>query len=171
MVVGGQCGAYYLPGDAEFEALSPFGDLAERCRKDPDAFRREALDGLTQRCSAWAADPDAFFDAFVACWPENDRPRFVANRGRWMRILAANYGVEPDVDEDVALLSPWGFEPEDITTPVQAWHGADDRLGPVAVAEAFVARLPSGALTVYPGEGHYLAPEHHDEYLRFLTAW
>jgi len=34
-----------------------------------------------------------------------------------------------------------------------------------------IERVPDGALTVFPGEGHYLDARHHPEMLEFLTGW
>jgi pimeloyl-ACP methyl ester carboxylesterase len=88
-----------------------------------------------------------------------------------MRILAATYGNNRGSDEDEIHCSPWEFAPEDIATPVHAWHGDADQRAPVDAVRLVVKRLPAGGLTVYPGEGHYLGPEHHPEYIEFLTSW
>jgi pimeloyl-ACP methyl ester carboxylesterase len=168
--VGVQCGALEMPGDPESEALSPLRDQFALYRNDPVAFRRMTLERIRPRAESWADDPDGFFDEFLDRWPPKDRPAFVANRDLWMRILAATYGNSPDADEDEIYCRPWGFAPEDIATPVHAWHGQDDQLAPVAAARYTIGRIPSGQLTIYPGEGHYLAREHHSEYVEFLTG-
>ncbi len=48
----------------------------------------------------------------------------------------------------------WGFEPEQVTTPVLVWHGRLDVNAPVAVAERLARRLPAATLSVHDGEGH-----------------
>ena len=64
----------------------------------------------------------------------------------------------------------WGFNPEDVTVPVELWYGDDDRLVPVAVGRYLESVLPKASLTVYPGEGHLLYHTHWDEILTTLAA-
>jgi len=169
--IGLQCGYCGMPGDPEVEAVDPLAEEQARYGADPRAYLDAARTRLQGRCDAWARDPDAFFDAFLAFWPENDRPRFAANRDRWMRMLAATYGVPADVDEDRIDVDARGFALEDVKQAVHAWHGADDHAVPVALTEVAVRRIPNGEITVYPGAGHYLGPSHHGDYLDFLTNW
>jgi pimeloyl-ACP methyl ester carboxylesterase len=111
-----------------------------------------------------ARDPERFFDELFG--PAAN----VLPRGYWMRILAATYGGEPHADEDVVLYCPWGFSFEDVAVPIRAWHGDADDAAPLALVEELVRRAPEASLTVYPGEGHFLGPTHHSEYLSALTT-
>lgn len=62
--------------------------------------------------------------------------------------------------QEVALASSrWGFEICDIRTPVELWHGEQDRLVPVAMARKIAAKLPECRTHFLPGAGHYLI--HH----------
>lgn len=67
---------------------------------------------------------------------------------------AAAHGPAPLVDDDLAYVTPWGFDPRDVHVPVLLLHGADDRVVPVAHARWLADRLPDAELRVVPGAGH-----------------
>jgi len=58
------------------------------------------------------------------------------------------------VDDDLAYVAPWGFDPADITVPVLVLHGDDDRVVPAAHGAWLAARIPSAELWLRPGQGH-----------------
>ncbi|WP_413760677.1 alpha/beta fold hydrolase [Streptomyces sp. MMBL 11-3] len=53
-----------------------------------------------------------------------------------------------------ALTAPWGFEPGDVTVPVELWHGALDQMVPVAHGQWLTRRLPAVHAHVEGGHGH-----------------
>ena len=60
---------------------------------------------------------------------------------------------------DAALYAaPWGFEPEEIRTPVQFWHGREDRNFHFSLAGQLAARVPSATFRVVENEGHFSLP-------------
>jgi pimeloyl-ACP methyl ester carboxylesterase len=50
------------------------------------------------------------------------------------------------VDDDIAFVSPWGFEPGAITCPVHIWHGRLDVHAPVAHARYLASVIPRAQL-------------------------
>ena len=50
-------------------------------------------------------------------------------------------GVDGWVDDDLALVGFWGFNPGRIRVPVHIWHGADDNRVPYAHAQALAAAI------------------------------
>jgi pimeloyl-ACP methyl ester carboxylesterase len=58
------------------------------------------------------------------------------------------------IDDDLAYVAPWGFDPTRIEAPVLLLHGAEDRIAPVAHAEWLANRIPTAELRVVPGDGH-----------------
>jgi pimeloyl-ACP methyl ester carboxylesterase len=58
------------------------------------------------------------------------------------------------IDDDLAFVAPWGFDPARLTAPVLLMHGAEDRMVPVAHARWLVRHCPAAELRVFPGEGH-----------------
>jgi pimeloyl-ACP methyl ester carboxylesterase len=61
----------------------------------------------------------------------------------------------------IAVARPWGFELDEVRTPVLLWHGEEDRTWPPAVGRHLAARLPHCEATFLPREGH----------LAFLAVW
>ena len=61
-------------------------------------------------------------------------------------------------DDAQIYVQPWGFTPEEITTPVHLWHGRDDRNFRWQLAEALAARIPGARLSIIENEGHYSLP-------------
>jgi pimeloyl-ACP methyl ester carboxylesterase len=61
--------------------------------------------------------------------------------------------------DDAALYTrPWGFAPEEIHIPVQFWHGREDANFHFTLAESLAGRIPSAALRIVEGEGHFSLP-------------
>ncbi|PRY17419.1 alpha/beta fold hydrolase [Kineococcus rhizosphaerae] len=58
------------------------------------------------------------------------------------------------VDDDVAHVNPWGFDPAAITVPVTLVHGEADRVVPLAHARRLAALIPGADLVTVPGAGH-----------------
>ncbi|WP_432513384.1 alpha/beta fold hydrolase [Kineococcus sp. SYSU DK001] len=58
------------------------------------------------------------------------------------------------VDDDLALVRPWGFDLASITVPVVLVHGEADLVVPVAHAHRLAAAVPGADLVPVPGAGH-----------------
>jgi pimeloyl-ACP methyl ester carboxylesterase len=71
-------------------------------------------------------------------------------------------------DDIGALGRPWGFGPADVATPVQLWHGEEDRSVPVAVGRMMAQCLPTCSARFYPGQGHLLLLNMWTDVLRCL---
>jgi len=67
---------------------------------------------------------------------------------------ALRQGGEGWTDEVMAILSPWGFEPEDVKADVVWWAGEADINCPIVAVRRYVSRLPAGDLHVWEGAGH-----------------
>ena len=67
---------------------------------------------------------------------------------------ALRNGVEGWVEDDFVFVSPWGFELEEISVPVQVWHGAQDQFVPVAHGRWLAERIPEAEEHVYDEDGH-----------------
>ena len=70
------------------------------------------------------------------------------------------------IDDDLALLRPWGFELEAIAVPVRLWQGDVDVIVPPAHSRRLAARIPTAELVTVPGAGHWLDAQHPD-----MLAW
>ena len=69
------------------------------------------------------------------------------------RAAVAN-GIEGWLDDDLAFLQPWGFEPADVTVPTLLWQGVEDLMVPVSHGRWLAANLPKVTAHLESGEGH-----------------
>lgn len=75
----------------------------------------------------------------------------------WLGADAGRGGQEsPDglIDDDVALVQPWGIDLGDLTNPVLLVHGREDRVIPFAHSAWLTDQLPGAELWVRPRDGH-----------------
>lgn len=63
-------------------------------------------------------------------------------------------GIGGMVDDDLAIVAPWGFEVSAVAAPALVVHGEADRMNPVAHARWTAAQMAGAELRVYAGEGH-----------------
>ena len=59
------------------------------------------------------------------------------------------------IDDYLVCRRGWGFDPADLQVPVTVWHGAADRLVPLAHARALAAAIPDCTARVAPDGGHF----------------
>ena len=79
---------------------------------------------------------------------------------------ACRQGAAGWLDDDLAVVSPWGFALEAVAVPVRIWQGQDDVLVPAAHARYLADRIPGARLELVPGAGHWL-----DDHHRAMLAW
>jgi pimeloyl-ACP methyl ester carboxylesterase len=58
------------------------------------------------------------------------------------------------IDDDLALVAPWGFDPADVRMPVLFIHGGRDRVVPSSHGEWLARRCPSAELRSFVDDGH-----------------
>jgi pimeloyl-ACP methyl ester carboxylesterase len=63
-------------------------------------------------------------------------------------------GLDGILDDDLALVAPWGFDPGEIAVPVLLLHGGADRVVPSAHGEWLARAIPGAELRRHPGHGH-----------------
>ena len=68
-------------------------------------------------------------------------------------------GVWGWVDDDLAFLSPWGFELDEIHVPVTIRYGEHDVLVPAAHGEWLGRHVPGARVVVDTSGGHLVSPE------------
>lgn len=69
--------------------------------------------------------------------------------------MLASVGTGRGQQVDTALATgPWGFELDEITTPVHVWHGEEDRNASLAMFQYLAQGIPNARPYLVPGEGH-----------------
>ena len=74
------------------------------------------------------------------------------------------------IDDDLAYVAPWGFEPSGVDVPVLLVHGGQDRIAPVAHAEWLASRIHTAELRVQPADGHISVLSSAADALEWLAA-
>ena len=87
------------------------------------------------------------------------RPTIEAFAGEWSwfgPIVRAGleHGLGGLVDDDLAYVAPWGFDPERVVAPTLLVHGERDRIVPSAHSSWLAEHLPAAELRLLPGDGH-----------------
>jgi pimeloyl-ACP methyl ester carboxylesterase len=94
----------------------------------------------------------------------DDEPEFThedeaALVGEWSWFIdvvrpALAGGMGGFIDDDLASVGAWGFDPADVAAPALFLHGGLDRVVPAAHGEWLARYCPSAELWLYPEDGH-----------------
>ena len=84
---------------------------------------------------------------------------YAALESRWASLtadvgIASITGPEGLIADDLALVEPWGCEPDRIQAPVLLAQGGDDRVVPASHADWLLNHLPNAELWLRPKDGH-----------------
>lgn len=63
--------------------------------------------------------------------------------------------------DDVLEAQPWGFRLDEISVPIEMWHGTQDHPAPTAAARRLAAVLPHPTTHFVPDQGHLLVTTDH----------
>ncbi len=120
------------------------------------------------------ADPSTVlqdFDISESDRAELARPEIAQIIGESAFEWAVN-GVGGWVDDDLAFVGPWGFDPADISVPVLVRYGMTDVLVPPAHGEWLAANVPGALVKINDAAGHLGADPEQEiaENARWLSA-
>ncbi|MFF4058112.1 alpha/beta fold hydrolase [Streptomyces sp. NPDC001668] len=121
-------------------------------RRDPAQLLVSLRDGLTDS------------DRRIVSTPAVGEPLL---RGYREAVRGSSYGW---LDDDLALLSNWGFDPAAVTRPVLLWHGDQDRFSPVGHFTWLADRIPRVRPVLQRDTGHFGALEALPAVLDWLCA-
>jgi pimeloyl-ACP methyl ester carboxylesterase len=77
-------------------------------------------------------------------------------------------GIGGFVDDDLASVGAWGFDPAAVVAPALLLHGGRDRVVPAAHGEWLAHRVPSAELWLRPDDGHISILNHSPAALGWL---
>jgi pimeloyl-ACP methyl ester carboxylesterase len=86
------------------------------------------------------------------------------------RTTALVRGNEGLLEDTLASVRPWGFQPDAIRVPVLIMHGAQDKMVPCAHGEWLAARCPAAALRTVPDAGHITVLDSAPQALTWLAT-
>ncbi|TMK76452.1 MAG: alpha/beta hydrolase [Actinobacteria bacterium] len=168
------CGALLpnrVTGVVSISGLAPFGaeglDWFAGMGPATDAALHAAAEGreAKEAFEASGADLDPGFT------PEDQ----AALAGDWSWLLdvvrpAVRAGPGGLIDDDLAAVAPWGFDPADLAVPTLLVHGGRDRVVPSSHSVWLARRVPSAGLWVRPGDGHVSVLHAAEAALEWLRA-
>jgi pimeloyl-ACP methyl ester carboxylesterase len=122
-----------------------------------------------------AATKDNIIEMIAGLLSEPDRDALADDETRELFVDGLRYGFANDwrgyLDDNVALLAPWGFDVGDITKPVHLFYGGKDLMAPAAHGRWLAAHIVNASVTERPDEGHLsIFLNHLDEVASALTA-
>lgn len=79
-------------------------------------------------------------------------------------------GISGWVDDDLAFVSPWGFDVKEISVPVEIRYGTMDVLAPPAHSRWLAHHIPHASVTVDTSAGHLSTPDQRLERLRAFAG-
>ena len=155
-------------------ALAPAALLPERilgavCVSSMAPFHAEGLDWFAGMATAAvatlraaAAGRETYEDHLAAAGfdPEVFTPAdHAALDGDWSWLAgvagrAIAGGPAGQVDDDLAYVAPWGFDPGQVTAPVLFLHGGQDRIAPSSHGMWLAHHVRSAELWLRPDDGH-----------------
>ena len=159
----------------EAEGLDWFAGMsASNVREFTTAASQPELlnETLAQVADEIKADPVSHVSTLRREMPPADQ-RVVTDTGI-LRLLANNFtealreSAAGWLDDDLALVTPWGFDLSDIHVPVLLWHGENDVFSPAAHARWLHGRIAGAELWVGSNAAHFGALEVVPEVLSWL---
>jgi pimeloyl-ACP methyl ester carboxylesterase len=158
-------------GAVSVSGLAPYGadglDWFAGMADSGVASLRAALSGLEAK------------ERYEASAPEGD-PGFIAADlealgGEWGwfgKVVGPALAGGPDglIDDDLAYVAPWAFDPSDIAVPTLIVHGSRDRIVPSAHAEWLARHIPNAVLWLRPNDGHISVLRSAPAALEWLAA-
>jgi pimeloyl-ACP methyl ester carboxylesterase len=154
------CGALLAErvlGVVSIAGLAPFGaeglDWFAGMADSGAATLRAAVDGREAR----ERYQEKFGDDYDPEFTPADRA-VLSDTWSWLmdvvrRGVAAGPGAA--IDDDLAYVAPWGFDPAQVTAPVLLVHGGLDRVAPSSHGQWLASRCPSAELWLRPDDGHH----------------
>ena len=109
------------------------------------------------RESMLAGGPQGTYDALVTVLSPPDRAVFSeAYAAEFHRGVetALRHSVDGWLDDDLAFVRHWGFEPGDVRVPVHLWQGGQDLMVPPAHGRWLAEHLPTCTPHLLPDDGH-----------------
>ena len=119
---------------------------------------------ITEFLAAEEFDPEMFTPADHAA---------LAGEWSWLGRVAGQAiagGPAGMIDDELASVGPWGFDPAQVAAPVLVLHGGQDRMVPSSHGQWLARTCPSAELRLLPEDGHVSVLRAGADALKWLRA-
>ena len=119
---------------------------------------------ITEFLAAEEFDPEMFTPADHAA---------LAGEWSWLGRVAGQAiagGPAGMIDDELANVGPWGFDPAQVAAPVLVLHGGQDRMVPSSHGQWLARTCPSAELRLFPEDGHISVLRAGADALKWLRA-
>lgn len=103
------------------------------------------------------ATPEAVAKQLESILSDVDRSAFTDSIGLQIAqemLDAIHNGVYGWIDDDLAFIKPWGFDPAEIEVPLQIWQGEQDLMVPFAHGKWLSEHIPQAQAHLNAQDGH-----------------
>jgi pimeloyl-ACP methyl ester carboxylesterase len=118
------------------------------------------------RLETLAATPETIYSTFETLLSPADREALTPDLAAYLH-QSGQIGLAPGAegwwDDDLAFIEPWGFELDQIRTPVLLLHGRQDQFVPFSHGEWLSRHIPGVEARLSDNDGHLTLLEHHLE--------
>ncbi len=169
-----------LVGAGIISGLAPvdlvWGELSPGQRLTARLARHSRLRELVLRMLAWGAQwhPEMVICGMGLAASRDDRKILAQPEVKRTQIdglvEAFRGGAKGTVLELELFCHPWGFAIEEITMPVNLWHGEEDAIVPVHMGRYLSDHLPACKARFIPRAGHLWIFEGYEEVFRVLKG-
>ncbi|HUA46499.1 MAG TPA: alpha/beta hydrolase [Solirubrobacteraceae bacterium] len=161
------------------EGLDYFEGMGRENVEDWELTLRDPAAGRAKheqdRVETLAARPDTIYTTMETLLSPVDRAALTPTLTQFL-YESAQLGLTPGADgwwdDDLAFIEPWGFEPEQIRTPVLLLHGRQDHFVPFTHGEWLARHIPGVEARLSADDGHLTLIENHLEGVHeWLLQW
>jgi pimeloyl-ACP methyl ester carboxylesterase len=168
--------ASVAPADVDFDWTEGMGpeNVEEFALAQKGGPEYEALMAATGDFMG-VATKDNVVEMFAGLLSEPDRAALADDDARELFVEGVRYGFVNGwrgyFDDNVALMTPWGFDVSNIKVPVHLFYGDEDLMVPTSHGKWLEAHIPKATVTHRPEEGHLsIFMNHLDEVASALAA-
>jgi pimeloyl-ACP methyl ester carboxylesterase len=166
------CGVAPFEGDGLdfYDGMGESNRIEWSVAKD-DRANLEPL--VREACAEVLDSPEGVLEAWGSLLSEGDREILLGGHGATMLAsmrVALAPGIDGWLEDDIAFVEPWGFDPATIGVPVVVMHGRKDTMVPHGHGAWLAEVIPGATFKSYPDDGHLTLGFDHARALDWLAS-